>query len=156
MSEARGAAGTERGGEARARAADGGAPAGGGEGKYDWSGVTEDWPRDSVIDHLLLVVHGIGTNDETLPSYVDTLRQTFEPSWQRKYLDIPLAVAVDAISWHTMARAPQETMEKITLPTVPAVRSVMNDTIIDVLYYRSPHYGQVSLFCHSLFSAADP
>jgi len=183
VKEARGAVGTERGGEARAGAADGAAPAAGAEQqqqrKYDWSGVTEDWPRDSVVDHLLLVVHGIGTNDETLPSYVDTLRQTFEPSWQRKYLDIPLAVAVDAISWHTMARAPQETMEKITLPTVPAVRSVMNDTIIDVLYYRSPHYGQrlinavaqllnskvalykkrfpkfsghVSLFCHSLGS----
>lgn len=112
------------------------------ERKYDWSGVTENWPAESVIDHLLLVVHGIGTNDETLPSYVETLRQTFEPGWQRKYLDIPLAVAVDAISWHTMARAPQETMEKITLPTVPAIRSVMNDTILDVLYYRSPHYGQ--------------
>ena len=74
---------------ARGESGNGGA----GERKYDWSGVTEDWPTDSVIDHLLLVVHGIGTNDETLPSCVETLRQTFEPSWQRKYLDIPLAVA---------------------------------------------------------------
>ena len=147
--------------------------------RYDWSGITEDWHPDTVIDHLLLVVHGIGTNDETLPAYVETLRKTFEPSWQRKYLDIPLSVAVDAISWHTMARAPQETMEKITLPSVPAVRSVINETCLDVLYYRSPHYGQrlinavahllnnkvalyrqrfpkfsghVSLFCHSLGS----
>jgi len=147
--------------------------------KYDWSGITEDWDPDTVIDHLLIVVHGIGTNDETLPTYVEALRRTFDPAWQRKYLDIPLAVAVDAISWHTMARAPQETMEKITLPTVPAIRAVINDTILDVLYYRSPHYGQrlinavahllnqkvalykqrfrkfsgqVSLFCHSLGS----
>jgi len=54
--------------------------------RYDWTGITEDWPADSVIDHLLLVVHGIGTNDDTLPTYVETLRRTFEPSWQRKYV----------------------------------------------------------------------
>jgi len=40
----------------------------------DWSGITEDWDPDAVIDHLLLVVHGIGTNDETLPTYVEAVR----------------------------------------------------------------------------------
>jgi len=111
--------------------------------------------------------------------YVTHLRKTFDAEWQRKYLDIPLTIAVDAISWHDMARAPQETMANITLPTVPQIRSMINDTLLDVLYYRSPVYGrrlisavarllnakvalykktfpnfsgQVSLFCHSLGS----
>jgi hypothetical protein len=28
------------------------------------------------------VVHGIGTNDETLPMWVAHLRKTMEPAWQ--------------------------------------------------------------------------
>lgn len=76
--------------------------------------------------------------------WVSHLRKTLEPAWQRKYLDIPLSVAVDAISWHEMARAPQETMQSITLSTVQSMRSIINDTLLDVLYYRSPVYGQVN------------
>ena len=146
----------------------------------NWMDITEaSLKKDSVIDHLLLVVHGIGTTDESLGVWVSHLRKTLEPAWQRKYLDIPLSVAVDAVSWHDLARAPQETMQNITLPSIQSMRGIINDTMLDVLYYRSPVYGQkmitavadllnkkvalykagfpnftgqVSLYCHSLGS----
>ena len=55
-------------------------------------------------------------------------------------------IEVLPVSWH--ARLHSEDIERqlksITLPSIPKLRHLTNDTLIDVLFYTSPIYCQVN------------
>jgi len=138
------------------------------------------WPKDTVIDHLVICVYGNAMREETLATYLATMRAN-SAHVADKYLDErPMMMAVDAIDWHhSGVSAPQDTLEQITLQTVQGLRAMANDVWLDILYYTSPKYkyavldtvarmlsdtvaryratypqfsGKVSLFCHALGS----
>ncbi|MGB1591334.1 MAG: baculoviral IAP repeat-containing protein, partial [Promethearchaeia archaeon] len=97
---------SERGGTGGKGAAAAGAGAGAGDARESpraWrldDGCT--WPRDTVIDHLLICVHGVNfKGPEKLQGYVDAMRKNSEYVAGKHLDDRPMMVAVDAIDWHT-------------------------------------------------------
>lgn len=139
------------------------------------------WPKDTVIDHLLICVHGVqlkGAN--TLSEYVETMRKNSAHVAGKYMDDRPMMMAVDAIDWHTLVEGvPKDTMDQIMLDSVRVIREMCDDMTRDVMYYTSSVYkyaildavakllnekyqqyvstypkftGKVSLFCHALGS----
>ena len=139
------------------------------------------WPRDTVIDHLLICVNGVqlkGAN--TLSEYVETMRKNSAHVAGKYMDDRPMMMAVDAIDWHTLVEGvSKDTMDQIMLDSVRVIREMCDDMTRDVMYYTSSVYkyaildavakllnekyqqyvstypkftGKVSLFCHSLGS----
>ena len=139
------------------------------------------WPKDTVIDHLLICVHGVqlkGAN--TLSEYVETMRKNSAHVAGKYMDDRPMMMAVDAIDWHTLVEGvAKETMDQIMLDSVRMIREMCDDMTRDVMYYTSSVYkyaildavakllnekyqqyvdtypkftGKVSLFCHALGS----
>lgn len=55
------------------------------------------------------------------------------------------------VSWHKALHS-EDTgidlrLKNITLPSIPRLRDFSNDTILDVLFYTSPVFCQVSRYC---------
>jgi hypothetical protein len=138
------------------------------------------WPKDTVIDHLLICVHGVHIKGNALSEYVETMRKNSAYVAGKYMDDRPMMMAVDAIDWHTLVEGvPKETMDQIMLNSVRVIREMCDDMTRDVMYYTSSVYkyaildavakllnakyheyvvtypkftGKVSLFCHSLGS----
>jgi len=50
------------------------------------------------------------------------------------------------ISWHKALHGEggiDDKLKSITLKSIPLLRSFTNDTLLDILFYTSPHYAQV-------------
>jgi len=138
------------------------------------------WPKDTVIDHLLICVNGVQIKGNALNEYVETMRKNSAYVAGKYMDDRPMMMAVDAIDWHTLVEGvPKKTMDQIMLNSVRVIRELCDDMTRDVMYYTSNVYkyaildavakllndkyheyvatypkftGKVSLFCHSLGS----
>ena len=73
------------------------------------------WPRDTVIDHLLICVHGVALSGAGLEAYVCAMRKNAAHLTQKYMEERPMMVAVDAIDWHDIHLPPEESLEQITL-----------------------------------------
>ncbi|KAI5741697.1 hypothetical protein M8J76_016207 [Diaphorina citri] len=105
------------------------------------------------IDHLLFLVHGIGSfcdlKFRPVVEVVDDFRSislTLTASHFKSAADLGTLGRVEMlpISWHEALHSEESGIDKklkaITLPSIPKLRYFTNDTLLDVLFYTSPVY----------------
>lgn len=137
-----------------------------GYGAYTVEGEEEEETLGPVR-HVVFVVHGIGEamwsrDDFTLaPSHIDitdnmriTLQKKQIEDWKKKCEAAekskqpkpppPNRVEFLPITWydqiHSSSNALMRTLKGVTLNTIPALRAIANDVILDVLLYLTPNY----------------
>ncbi|XP_050313256.1 phospholipase DDHD2 isoform X2 [Anthonomus grandis grandis] len=114
-----------------------------------------DEGEPAEIDHLLFMVHGIGSvcdlKFRSVEEVVDEFRgialQLTQSHYKTSYEQgLVHRIEVLPISWHGKLHSEEtgvdEQLKKITLQSIPKLREFTNDTILDVLFYTSPTYSQ--------------
>lgn len=112
----------------------------------------------SSIDHLLLLCHGVGSAcdmrfravEEVVDDFRATSLQLLQSHYRNSYDNgIVGRVEVLPISWHASLhagpRGVDRRLARVTLASIPRLRNFTNDTVLDVLFYTSPHYCQMIL-----------
>ncbi|XP_018399338.1 PREDICTED: phospholipase DDHD2 isoform X2 [Cyphomyrmex costatus] len=106
------------------------------------------------VDHLLFLVHGIGSvcdlKFRTVEEVVDEFRSISFQLVQSHYRTaceqgIVNRIEVLPISWHTTLHSDtgiDKRLQAITLESIPKLRHFTNDTLLDILFYTSPIYCQ--------------
>ncbi|XP_043252633.1 SEC23-interacting protein isoform X1 [Colletes gigas] len=107
------------------------------------------------VDHLLFLVHGIGSvcdlKFRTVEEVVDEFRNISLQLVQSHYRSaseqrVVNRIEVLPISWHTTLHSEDTGIDKklraITLESIPKLRHFTNDTLLDILFYTSPVYCQ--------------
>ncbi|XP_046489225.1 SEC23-interacting protein isoform X1 [Neodiprion pinetum] len=107
------------------------------------------------VDHLLFLVHGIGSvcdlKFRSVEEVVDEFRSISLQLVQSHYRTaseqgIVHKMEVLPISWHTTLHSEDTGIDKklqaITLDSIPKLRYFTNDTLSDILFYTSPIYCQ--------------
>lgn len=109
------------------------------------------------IDHLIFMVHGIGSvcdlQFRTVEQVVDTFRASafslIQSHYKTSYEQGTVGrIEILPISWYNALHS-EETgidpkLKSITLESIPKLRSFTNETLLDILFYSSPRYCQVS------------
>ncbi|XP_031837403.1 uncharacterized protein LOC116429085 isoform X2 [Nomia melanderi] len=108
-----------------------------------------------TVDHLLFLVHGIGSvcdlKFRSVEEVVDEFRSISLQLVQSHYRTaseqrIVNRIEVLPISWHTTLHSEDTGIDKklqaITLDSIPKLRHFTNDTLLDILFYTSPVYCQ--------------
>ncbi|KAL4231202.1 S23-interacting protein [Mactra antiquata] len=122
-------------------------------GVGDFESIDEGESRQ--VDHLIFVVHGIGTvcdiRFRSIIECVDDFRsisQSLLSSHFTEYVESNRIGRVEylPIQWHTAVHGDATGIDKrlkaITLPSTAKLRHFVNDTLMDVLFYTSPTYCQ--------------
>ncbi|XP_017877107.1 SEC23-interacting protein-like isoform X2 [Ceratina calcarata] len=107
------------------------------------------------VDHLLFLVHGIGSvcdlKFRSVEEVVDEFRSISLQLVQSHYRTaseqrIVNRIEVLPVSWHTTLHSEDTGIDKklnaITLDSIPKLRHFTNDTLLDILFYTSPVYCQ--------------
>lgn len=122
----------------------------------------DDADVEEEIDHLVLIVHGIGDalktidiiNVVTLRSIIDcaaSLRCLHKEALRSTHFeklggDHPRTEFLP-IEWHSKLHIDRldSAIRDVTLPAIPKLREFANDTILDVLFFMSPMFHRVIL-----------
>lgn len=109
------------------------------------------------VDHLLFMVHGIGsvcdfkfrTVEEVVDEFRSISQQLIQAHYRTAYDDNEVGrVEVLPVSWwsalHSDESGIDQKLKSITLESIPKLRSFTNETLLDVLFYTSPVFSQVS------------
>ncbi|XP_078047652.1 uncharacterized protein LOC144475532 isoform X2 [Augochlora pura] len=107
------------------------------------------------VDHLLFLVHGIGSvcdlKFRSVEEVVDEFRlialqlvqSHYRTASEQRVLN---RIELLPVSWHTTLHSEDTGIDKklqaITLPSIPKLRFFTNDTLLDILFYTSPVYCQ--------------
>ncbi|ELU13719.1 hypothetical protein CAPTEDRAFT_169179 [Capitella teleta] len=139
--------------------------------------VNVDDGEPSRIDHVVFVVHGIGTTcDLQFRNIIDCVNEIRSVSLQmldshfKPYQDEGRIGRVEflPVRWHAAlhgdATGVDSKLKAITLPSIVKLRRFTNDTLLDVLFYASPTYAQTIADTvgeelnrlHSLFLSRNP
>lgn len=129
------------------------------------------------VDHLCFVVHGIGAACDIkfrpIAEVVDGFRDLTADISSKHFAGAHLAskasrVEFLPVNWHDKLHGEDtgtdSRIQPLTLRSIPKLRSFVNDTLLDVLFYTSPLYCQTILdtVCgeinrmYQLFSARNP
>ncbi|KAF7278816.1 hypothetical protein GWI33_007931 [Rhynchophorus ferrugineus] len=114
-----------------------------------------DEGEPATVDHLLFMVHGIGSvcdlKFRKVEEVVDEFRNIALQLVQSHYKSsceqgVVNRVEVLPVSWHGKLHSEEtgvdDKLKNITLESIPRLRAFTNDTILDVLFYTSPHFCQ--------------
>lgn len=107
------------------------------------------------IDHLLFMVHGIGsvcdlkmrTVEEVVDEFRSIAQQLIQAHYRTAYDEGQIGrVEVLPVSWykalHSEDNKIDEKLKSITLESIPRLRNFTNETLLDVLFYTSPIFSQ--------------
>uniref|UniRef100_A0A1I8PDN0 DDHD domain-containing protein n=1 Tax=Stomoxys calcitrans TaxID=35570 RepID=A0A1I8PDN0_STOCA len=107
------------------------------------------------VDHLLFMVHGIGSACDLKMRSVEEVVEDFRSiahqlvqSHYKNSADLGLVGRVEVlpISWHSHLHSIElgidEKLRSITLESIPKLRNFTNDTLLDILFYTSPTFAQ--------------
>lgn len=124
-------------------------------------GTDDDADIKKDVDHLVLIVHGIGDalktidliNVVTLRSIIDcatnlrTLHREARNSTHFSSLNQEQHVEFLPIEWHSKLHMEDldGMIRDVTLPAIPKLRELANDTVLDVLLFMSPIFHEVIL-----------
>jgi len=110
------------------------------------------------VDHIVFVVHGIGAACDIkfrpIAEVVDGFRELTEDISAKHFAGAHLASKANRIeflpvSWHDKLHGEDtgtdSRIQPLTLRSIPKLRSFVNDTLLDVLFYTSPLYCQTIL-----------
>ncbi|PSN51111.1 hypothetical protein C0J52_07975 [Blattella germanica] len=117
-----------------------------------------DEGEPTKVDHLLFLVHGIGSvcdlKFRTVEEVVDDFRNIslqLVQSHFRTAMDEGKVNRIEVlpISWHATLHGEDTGIDRklksITLNSIPKLRHFTNDTLLDILFYTSPVYCQDDL-----------
>ena len=125
------------------------------------------------LAHVIFVVHGIGqafsnregVNDMTFIQKMDGFRLSIQQrqlaEWKqlckraqdsgKKPPPIPNRVEILPIEWwdkiHDSSSALVQSLRATTLPTIPGLRTIAKDVIVDILIYLTPSFSEKVLSC---------
>lgn len=107
------------------------------------------------IDHLIFMVHGIGsvcdlkmrTVEEVVDEFRSIAEQLIQAHYRTAYNDRKVGrVEVLPVSWykalHSNDTGIDQKLKSITLDSIPRLRNFTNETLLDVLFYTSPIFSQ--------------
>ncbi|KAM3186246.1 hypothetical protein ACTXT7_004703 [Hymenolepis weldensis] len=104
------------------------------------------------IEHVVFVVHGIGSvynmRGEGLISCVNDMRKTALGLFDSHFKDKPQRGRVEflPVRWHSSLHSEEvgvnNRLKRVTLRSIPKLRSYTNETLTDILFYSSPKYCQ--------------
>ena len=110
------------------------------------------------VDHVFFVVHGIGAACDMkfrpLEEVVDGFRDITADMSEKHFAGAHLASRANRVEflpvhWHERLHGEDAGTDKriqpLTLRSIPKLRSFVNDTLLDVLFYTSPIYCQTIL-----------
>ena len=110
------------------------------------------------VDHLVFVVHGIGAACDIkfrpLEEVVDGFRELTADMSEKHFAGAHLASVANRVEylpvhWHDKLHGQDQgtdaRIQPLTLRSIPKLRSFVNDTLLDVLFYTSPLYCQTIL-----------
>ena len=110
------------------------------------------------VDHVFFVVHGIGAACDIkfrpLEEVVDGFRDLTADMSEKHFAGAHLASKVNRVEflpvhWHDKLHGEDAgtdaRIQPLTLRSIPKLRSFVNDTLLDVLFYTSPIYCQTIL-----------
>ncbi|KAF5294841.1 hypothetical protein FQA39_LY00325 [Lamprigera yunnana] len=114
-----------------------------------------DEGESSKVDHLIFVVHGIGSACDlkfrSVQEVVDEFRAIALQLIQSHYrvscdTSVTHRIEILPISWHgnlhSESTGVDEKLKNITLESIPRLREFTNSTLLDILFYTSPIYCQ--------------
>lgn len=103
-------------------------------------------PPPQKVDHVVLVVHGIGATDEVLAENIQNVRETLEAVKRHWFWHVDINVHVEMIDWKCSVCEQQASIfEKITPHDARETRMTLNATLSDVIYYKTAHHRQLIL-----------
>eukprot|EP00577_Skeletonema_sp_RCC1716_P009182 CAMPEP_0113378088 /NCGR_PEP_ID=MMETSP0013_2-20120614/3505_1 /TAXON_ID=2843 ORGANISM="Skeletonema costatum, Strain 1716" /NCGR_SAMPLE_ID=MMETSP0013_2 /ASSEMBLY_ACC=CAM_ASM_000158 /LENGTH=694 /DNA_ID=CAMNT_0000260271 /DNA_START=464 /DNA_END=2548 /DNA_ORIENTATION=+ /assembly_acc=CAM_ASM_000158 len=143
-----------------------------GYGQYTIEGE-DDENALGDLTHVMFVIHGIGeamwckeeVSTMSMRDEMDQLRMTVNKrkimAWREEckkcerqkqpFPPLPNRVEFIPIIWFDKVRSPthslMSSLTSVTLRTVPALRSIANDVIFDVLMYLTPEFCEAILQC---------
>ncbi|KAG5674108.1 hypothetical protein PVAND_004093 [Polypedilum vanderplanki] len=107
------------------------------------------------VDHLLFMVHGIGsvcdlrlrTVEEVVDEFRSIAQQLIQAHYRSSYDEGKIGrIEVLPVSWykalHSEDNGIDEKLRSITLESIPRLRNFTNETLLDVLFYTSPIFSQ--------------
>ncbi|XP_055842235.1 nascent polypeptide-associated complex subunit alpha, muscle-specific form isoform X2 [Episyrphus balteatus] len=123
--------------------------------KRDLDDFNIDEGESHKVDHLLFMVHGIGSACDlkmrSVEEVVDEFRSIALQLVQSHYKNSVESgyvgrVEVLPVSWHSELHSDElgidEKLKSITLESIPKLRNFTNDTLLDILFYTSPMFCQ--------------
>ncbi|KAF4675394.1 hypothetical protein FOL47_007852 [Perkinsus chesapeaki] len=119
---------------------------------YDNYSHTHMTAYGGPVDHIILVVHGIGPGDEHLNNNLDMMRETFEFVRLHWFWSMKVDCHIEMINWKKHVRESQKRMfEKITPARLSGgeqyhdTRMLLNVATADIIYYITPDKRQIIL-----------
>ncbi|KAF7729036.1 hypothetical protein EC973_005067 [Apophysomyces ossiformis] len=98
------------------------------------------------VDHIVFVIHGIGQQTEEygyFHEHLGSLQRTAREVLQARVPDHSVRIKLVPIEWHRhIHEQTDDTIDRITLKSMPTIRLVSNHYLSDVLYYFSKDRGQ--------------
>jgi uncharacterized cupin superfamily protein len=117
-----------------------------------WDDESTEEPDDEEAkppEHLVLVVHGIGEalwrrKEFTVPSFFDAVNNLRDLSQSLSRKQVSGRFEWLMVYWWEAIQDPvlRQALARSTLPTVPAMRTVANEVILDVLLYMTPMWRE--------------
>ncbi|KAG0169641.1 hypothetical protein DFQ28_009016 [Apophysomyces sp. BC1034] len=108
--------------------------------------VVEEEESMDEVDHIVFVIHGIGQQTEEygyFHEHLKSLQQTAREVLQARVPDHSVKIKLYPIEWHRhIHEQTDDTIDRITLKSMPTIRMVNNHYLSDVLYYFSKDRGQ--------------
>jgi len=114
--------------------------------------------ENEEVDHLCFVVHGIGAACDiqfrSIFEVVDNYREMTDAIAAKHFAGARLASRANRVeflpvNWHSKLHGEEKgtdnRIKPLTLRSIPKLRSFVNDTLLDVLFYTSPIYCQTIL-----------
>eukprot|EP00746_Dinoflagellata_sp_MGD_P163911 gnl/MRDRNA2_/MRDRNA2_92221_c0_seq1.p1 gnl/MRDRNA2_/MRDRNA2_92221_c0~~gnl/MRDRNA2_/MRDRNA2_92221_c0_seq1.p1 ORF type:complete len:741 (+),score=150.31 gnl/MRDRNA2_/MRDRNA2_92221_c0_seq1:85-2307(+) len=107
-------------------------------------------PPPPKVDHVLLVVHGIGATDEGNIENIQLVRETLETVRKHWFWHMDVNIHVEMMDWKCSVVEQQTSIfEKITPSdargTLGGTRMTLNATLSDVIFYKTAHHRQLIL-----------
>ncbi|DBA00356.1 TPA: hypothetical protein N0F65_000541 [Lagenidium giganteum] len=115
--------------------------------------------RLTTVNHLVFIIHGIGQHidfqegefkswngQSGLEGGNHSFRDLFRVALETTFRDIPVALEMQSVEWHEDLHEPTgvDTVFDLICPEGSAgIREFNKETLMDVLYYLSPRYGQL-------------
>eukprot|EP01133_Synstelium_polycarpum_P006180 gene6180-7158_t len=99
---------------------------------------------EQQIDHLILLVHGVGKHEENWFNKINKINVLFQNVCDFTQ-STPNAKNVKfvGVEWHSALHQKTDTLiHKVSPPTIPSVRSLLNHTVFDLLFWSSPTWSQ--------------
>ncbi|VDN07388.1 unnamed protein product [Thelazia callipaeda] len=102
-----------------------------------------------IIKHLILVVHGIGQKgyENLIAKNTDQVREAVFNCMDKYYPNEKSRPMVLPVEWRAALLLDQGVTDYVTLPKMSSMRSALNSTAMDIMYYQSPLYRNEVGFC---------